>query len=1734
MSDSIYFTNTPSTYDDPEPPIHTFFNGKPLMGFHIGGRSHSVPKLHLDTILQQAYNSTLSSNLAMSDEHFNLGLLEIKSNVTLSGLKVGVSRGLALTINLVTCRKTFRELLEIATNCQSEETANSSPSIILHQICSLAILFSLPQNYKVVFEDSSVAGQPDLTVSGEHSFSIEISTSKQFSQKSSKYHGPLVLIDKYSFASLIPQSEYLSFLTQLSSTIDSRETGLIDAIIRKQNIKNRELIYDEEILSFLLNTPEQILDRLSRKATKAIQNNLKPSHEEEVLFNLDFTQYGSKSNFDWLCFDIMGRDSESPVHPIEDFEVVDDELRIRGEETVSSSYFEKVNEIFMDYRSLRIAQSYRQSYEWRTAAELDLYYHKEIVSRLNPRGSSYYKQGGSAKLNTERELLIKEPKAVEGISFIIPVYPEHGTCESISSTLRNKISCGIDPADLELLKDSPRELINWFKMSKIYQILRLFSKGAQAILSSARDISGRRFRFHSKWSSMTLHMYVAGNPVELDKGVVYISLLSEGILRKTWVWRSTDLKHFTRASTVLVTTAAGMFSEVIGRKLAALDVYSLLIFENSWGASKILKVYRYFAMGFLYKSPLLGKQVTKLTKAIKENEPMVRRKMSLTLLFELLKSPAEGTPAFGFDKSTLGYEIFLVNLCPSDTYGSRKHRVDVTKEFVAEMKLWESKKSRTLEHWNMFKYLIRAVEEGDESMEKPILQSMASDLAKLSLENSGRFTICPLGLLSVWGPISKLKTNFSGTCPKITELMTMKASFDPLRFLRCSALESITFLSSKESAPTTASLAISVLSRVIDLTFRMFDKAQVGGNREISILSSEYRVIQSITESFSKRLGKSTGIDMLDNPQKVELLSEAHNECDTGLRLTADQTRWGPNFNTSIFGYMFALFSRRTTEHFIPMMTCFLGELKIFEALPYSELWESQEDGYTLPGIFGQSHMGQGIYHYTSSLWHSLVHKVWNDINSLVLDSCSMRIKSFCTSDDIAQFLIVQKKENESPTEEDLATIESHSKRVLSHYASFLQFYSVLTSDYKNMISNESVEFNSIFLNKNSVGSNSLKFLYSLVDPYTSGNKLRDINNIWDTYADGINSGLSESNSLLLSLAVLKMRLFQWGESSSSVRRLMRLAREMCRDRSTISELPILLTSKAIGETFEDTPNCPTVLPFRKYADSIKGLEMYKSMLREEFEISKIVLKEETLAKAKARRLSSNRGLILSKKLRDISVINLPIDNRLNALFCSSSAYLAYTIKNGGPLGLSSISHSYVQAPFSTRREVKPGIHMKVLRSSRMSRASLDQLVVSSYERVNFLSSESTDQEIYLHLTRKQHNIRMTLSKEIEKKSMGERLLYFDELIAQARITGSAKQLKYFPEVEEYQSYQFEDISGIISYFPLRELYFPGEDLIGKESDFPTIYAMRLGKKFLNSRQSGKRSNVLSYSSRSFSFDTEDLIRAAQSMVSTEKTYASSSGRSSMMYLNIQVTKRVSYSEGEEIVELINPFENESMSDYLLRLLEDAGLNVDEEEPAEEMNDNDEFSFLSRANFSLQNNTISFPIKQHVSILSEPWFQEEMIANAALGRMIEDGFVQSLVPLDHYLAWSISTGYRTNTLRSRVPFANVNPEYSMYLTSLFDIKREMRAIVRDTYLPLSAATTERVFKIISASRDIKTLELGAIGSLPLGMTISSMPQGVLIDVSKIKTIQELSEHVRFAPTTDFSEPSSSFLTTDLY
>jgi hypothetical protein len=238
------------------------------------------------------------------------------------------------------------------------------------------------------------------------------------------------------------------------------------------------------------------------------------------------------------------------------------------------------------------------------------------------------------------------------------------------------------------------------------------------------------------------------------------------------------------------------------------------------------------------------------------------------------------------------------------------------------------------------------------------------------------------------------------------------------------------------------------------------------------------------------------------------------------------------------------LLTNRTTEAYIPALICLLSEFKGFEVPVYlSRMVDKSNASYSLPCMIARSHMGQGIFHSASSFYQAVVLNTIMNIQSLAIEKVSTKLQSrvikfryFCptTSDDAALMIDILPmdldikskiiKSTKIKTNIEIESffnnmcIDSLAKvyKIIKNIGKILIDYGILTSSYKNWISKTKLEFNSLYVSTNGFGSNDLKFLYSLIDPGTSGNFLEDYNNVLNSYYTATNSGVTRDITLII------------------------------------------------------------------------------------------------------------------------------------------------------------------------------------------------------------------------------------------------------------------------------------------------------------------------------------------------------------------------------------------------------------------------------------------------------------------------------------------------------------------------------------------------------------------------------------------------------------------------------------------
>jgi hypothetical protein len=645
--------------------------------------------------------------------------------------------------------------------------------------------------------------------------------------------------------------------------------------------------------------------------------------------------------------------------------------------------------------------------------------------------------------------------------------------------------------------------------------------------------------------NMYAEVHVSGLIFEEDKGVVYVSYFIEDVLYRTEKWRLSDLENQETCSDRMIALSCSVYLQTKSWEKTKnyLPIAFRVLNENSWGSSKWMKPLRYFSSSFCMGSPMTDKA---LDKVLKEIRPEDKTRLSFIMMIDLCN--AQGftysrsmTPIFRFDYKDLGYECFMYDLCPKKTYGRKKHLRDTMLDLLEEVRLHDSNFSQVKEIYSDFERVIRIKERSERynSWKQHLLM-----IDRLSERTSGRFTFSPASIVSVWPILEKrLKetSGLQGTVPILSDLCTAKASFSPVSNRACMAVEAITEISELYSTASTSRLAIKIIYSIIELTMRMFDKNQVGGNREISILSSVFRILQAILEQYGRRLAEASGSDILDRPDKFGILAETMTEAynsELQAILTADQTRWGPNFSTITFGLMYLLTGRYSTEFYMPCLSCLVSEFKVFE-LPIwiPEIYKQSTHFYSIPGVLARSHMGQGIFHRSSSFYHSLVLDKFRELILLELVNEGLgkedvMLKVYCTSDDV--IMIAYLSSFRGGKVDDRLRIKL-VKIQISRFSSFLKYYGIKTSDYKNILSDDYGEFNSFYFSKDGLGSNDLKFINSLIDPTTSGNFLRDIQGCYNAYDNALNSNCCEETALSVFTMNYIVRLRQWKMKLSRV-----------------------------------------------------------------------------------------------------------------------------------------------------------------------------------------------------------------------------------------------------------------------------------------------------------------------------------------------------------------------------------------------------------------------------------------------------------------------------------------------------------------------------------------------------------------------------------------------------------------------
>jgi hypothetical protein len=1063
----------------------------------------------------------------------------------------------------------INEIYELSSSCLIKETSSSSPSMMLHQLVSLLLIDMLPGEF--IFEDQLGTKKPDLIhdYSGMRGY-VDITT-ENLEMKKKEYlfqMDYLLIVNKYFFNPLIRE---IIWLRKLSSDCDKKDNQILYDLVENQAKKvNARMLYSKKTLDYF--TSSDMIDDDNTMLNECLNMLV---NSDKVYMNEDNTN---------ILAELYGQMIEMKGKISQEAKLVKNNYCF----PMSSAYHELAMDVVAQYNDSFDISTYGAaptlvtsdgalSYaNLETAVENNFFFVKRDAVRVHPKSyekyTSYPVERSKQRMITREELnsalrkyrtlgatmhyLESVAKRRAGYGSQIDVSKDyihlmaynnssHEVPESEPELL--PFSLMIDPDHMVLLKSRaiPIKIIKFLSVNRDFNEARFKKKVVSAIKIRHKD--GTKLHV-PHWAMDTMHaeLLISGLIFSDEKGVIYVSYFVMDKLYRTELWRLSDLENnetLPERMLGLVLSTVSMYDKY-PCYFHFLSTCFRLMMENSWGSSRWLKPLRYLSSGVCMGSNLLIQTLKKVKNEMRE-EDFNRR--SIYLLFNALTHPSKNgdiapdkTLFFSFDFRDLGYECFLYDLCPKRTYGRKRHLKNAMQDMIDEVALYN-------QNFNSISLLYQDFEDIIEIKSSTVRKHRWYEhLKKINILGStsgNRFTFSPASIVLLMPRIKQLcnKRNNQGSVPALSSLMTAKASFCSIKAEPLMACESISNLSKIENTVSTTRLAIRILSRPVDLIMRMFDKPQVGGNREISILSAPFRVLQSILESYSRQIATASATDILDRENKFQILSESMTEClmsKEKLILTADQTRWGPNFSTVVFGLMLLSTGRFTTEYYIPALSCLLCEFKAFE-LPIwiPDLFVQCDTLYTIPGVLGRSHMGQGIFHRASSLYHSLVLDTFSDnmmltMNKLGSSINDIVIQKFCTSDDMIMLAYLQSlRSSKVPDKERIAQMRYE----MSKLPSFLVFFCIKTSDYKNLLSKSKGEMNSWYFSNEGLGSNDLKFINSLIEPQTSANFLRDMQQPYFSYDSALNSGCSRqvAESIFYCNYLVKMR--QWKIKTSMI-----------------------------------------------------------------------------------------------------------------------------------------------------------------------------------------------------------------------------------------------------------------------------------------------------------------------------------------------------------------------------------------------------------------------------------------------------------------------------------------------------------------------------------------------------------------------------------------------------------------------
>jgi len=305
------------------------------------------------------------------------------------------------------------------------------------------------------------------------------------------------------------------------------------------------------------------------------------------------------------------------------------------------------------------------------------------------------------------------------------------------------------------------------------------------------------------------------------------------------------------------------------------------------------------------------------------------------------------------------------------------------------------------------------------------------------------------------------------------------------------------------------------------VTANLFKKMQIGGTREIFVLSMQSRILVNLCESICRCVCEELPNEMLTKGDQKMLKNDTHfrglhnckGDYSTTVSSSDDATTWAQRFVMPVFASYLCNFleddlmipiscvlnhcTNKRLELPKELLTCFLENPNIQSfSENINELkkqFTGQTDFHDLVDtgkitLKNRSNMMQGILHYTSSLLHSGFLILWQSQSEKIISNSSLMIKDYVittkvSSDDSS--VLISTKFNKYKDRSKINML-FHSLTILK--SKLYKYISAKQSVEKSTVGVfwTIEEFNSIWLMRNTLIMPLIKFVVSSTQVHTS------------------------------------------------------------------------------------------------------------------------------------------------------------------------------------------------------------------------------------------------------------------------------------------------------------------------------------------------------------------------------------------------------------------------------------------------------------------------------------------------------------------------------------------------------------------------------------------------------------------------------------------------------------------------